>query len=38
MLHKRAYFANATRSDRYIYVIGGRGDSNVTKLNVFNYA
>ena len=38
MLHKRSYFANATRSDRYLYVIGGRGDSNLTKLTEFTYA
>ena len=30
MNHKRAYFAHAIRSDRFIYVIGGRGDSSLT--------
>ena len=38
MLHKRAYFAHAIRNDRYIYVIGGRGDSAMTKFSNFTYS
>lgn len=30
MSSKRAYFAHAIKNDRYIYAIGGRGDSGLT--------
>lgn len=31
----RAYFADALRSERYIYAIGGRGSQNLTEFEQF---
>lgn len=33
MNYKRAYFANVIKSDRWIYVIGGRGDPMQTNFD-----
>ena len=35
MTYKRAYYAHAIKDDRFIYVIGGRGDSNLVEFNEF---
>jgi hypothetical protein len=35
MQSKRAYFANTIKNDRFIYIIGGRGDSNLLVLEEF---
>ena len=35
MNYKRAYFANVIKSDRWVYVIGGRGDPMLTNFDQF---
>eukprot|EP00347_Sterkiella_histriomuscorum_P007939 403346987 len=38
MKHKRAYYAHSIKNDKYIYVIGGRGDSELTQFSQFTYS